>query len=281
MARYDFPDDAWALISPMLPPERGSSKGERPYFAHRHVMNGIFWVLCSGAPWRDLPERYGQCKTIYNRVNRWSKAGIMNSIFNKLLQIPDEKALIDWDVIALDGSNVRALKAAAGGEKKHPDECEDHGLCRSRGGFGTKIHLATDSTGLPLSFCLSGGQAHESRYAETLLNRIGIIRKSGHLKSRPGAVLADKGYSSHSLRYYLKIKGIKAVIPFKSNEKASRDRRRKLDIQKYKKRNVVERCFARLKEHRRIATRSEKAARNYLSMLKLGAIRLFLKRLLS
>ncbi|MCI4156148.1 IS5 family transposase, partial [Dickeya dianthicola] len=161
-----------------------------------------------------------------------------------------------------------------------PDEREDHGLGRSRGGFGAKIHLVTDGTGLPLSFCLSGGgQAHESRYAETLLNRVGIIRKSRHLKSRPKAVPADKGYSSHSLRYYLKIKGIKAVIPFRSNEKASRDRRRKLDIQRYKKRNVVERCFAQLKEHRRIATRSEKTARNYLSMLKLGAIRLFLKRL--
>jgi transposase len=106
--------------------------------------------------------------------------------------------------------------------------------------------LATDSSGLPLSFCLSGGQAHESQYAETLLNRVGIIRKSGHLKSRPNAVLADKGYSSQKIRNHLKIKGIKAVIPFKSNEKASRDGRRKLDTQWYKKRNVVERCFGML-----------------------------------
>ncbi|WP_085930099.1 IS5 family transposase [Dickeya zeae] len=281
MARYDFPDEAWALIFPMLLPERGSSRVGRPYFAHRHVMNGIFWVLCSGAPWRDLPERYGQWKTIYNRFNRWSKAGIMNRIFNKLLQILDEKALIDRDVIALDGSNVRALKASAGAKKKHPDECEDHGLGRSRGGFGTKIHLATDGTGLPLSFCLSGGQAHDSRYSETLLNRVGIIRRSGHLKSRPKAVLADKGYSSNNLHIHLKIKGIKVVIPFRSNEKSSQDRRRPLDKCMYKKRNVVARCFAILKENRRIATRSEKTARNHLSMLKLGAIRLFLNRLLS
>lgn len=65
------------------------------------------------------------------------------------------------------------------------------------------------------------------------------------------------------------------------NEKASQDGRRKLDFRLHKKRNVVERCFAILKENRRIATRSEKTARNYLSMLKRGAIRLFLKRLLS
>lgn len=96
--------------------------------------------------------------------------------------------------------------------KKHPDELNDHGLGRSSGGFGTKIHLATDGTGLPLSFCLSGGQAHESQYAKALLSRVGIIRESGCLKSRLKAVLADKGYSSGDLRTNLKIKGIKTVI---------------------------------------------------------------------
>ncbi|AYC18315.1 hypothetical protein DZA65_01421 [Dickeya dianthicola] len=74
-------------------------------------MNGIFWVLCSEAPWRDLPEHSGHWKTIYNRFNRWFKTGIMNSIFNKLLQIPDERERLDWDAVALDGSNVRDLKA--------------------------------------------------------------------------------------------------------------------------------------------------------------------------
>lgn len=128
MARYDFPDEAWALISPMLPPERNRVKGGRPYIEHRPVMNGIFWVLCSGAPWRDLPERYGNWKTIYNRFNRWSKSGVINSIFNKLLQILDENELIDWDAIALDGSNIRALKAAAGAKKNTPMNSRIMGL---------------------------------------------------------------------------------------------------------------------------------------------------------
>lgn len=120
MARYDFPDDAWTLIFPLLPPERSLSKAGRPYLEYRQVMNGIFWVLCSGAPWRDLPERYGHWKTIYNRFSRWSKAGIINCIFNKLLQMLDAKMLVDWDAIALDGSNIRALKAAAGAKKNTP-----------------------------------------------------------------------------------------------------------------------------------------------------------------
>nr|WP_308415653.1 transposase [Pectobacterium brasiliense] len=94
-------------------------------------------------------------------------------------------------------------------------------------------------------------------------------------------MLEDKNYSSRSICIHLKIKGIKAVIPFKLDEKASHDRRQPLNTSLYKKRNVVERCFAILKKNRRIATRSEKIARNCLSMLKLGANRLFLKRLLS
>ena len=106
--------------------------------------------------------------------------------------------------------------------KKHPDEPEDHGLGRSRGGFGFKIHLATDGNGLALAFCLSGGQAHESQYAEKLLRNIGIIRKTGHLKCRPNAVLGDKAYFSQSIRNHLKSRGIKAVNPFKSNKKPVR-----------------------------------------------------------
>lgn len=77
----------------------------------------MFWVLGSGAPWRDLPERYGSWKTVYNRFNRWSKSGIINKIFNRLLLILDEKGLIDWSEICLDGSNIRANKDAAGAKK--------------------------------------------------------------------------------------------------------------------------------------------------------------------
>ncbi|PQQ35754.1 IS5/IS1182 family transposase, partial [Photorhabdus luminescens] len=74
--------------------------------------------------------------------------------------------------------------------------------------------------------------------------------------------------------------GIKVIIPYKSNEKARSDGRVKFDHETYRRRNVVERCFGRLKEHRRIATRYEKTARNYIAMVKLGCIRLFLKAII-
>ncbi|EBU8907018.1 IS5 family transposase, partial [Salmonella enterica subsp. enterica] len=278
MARYELSDTAWALISSLLPPEHSQKVGH-PYVEHRRVINGMFWVLCSGAPWRDLPERYGPWKTVYNRFNRWSKSGIINIIFNRLLSILDENDCLDWSAISLDGSNIRACHCAAGAPKKHSDITTDNALGRSRGGYGTKIHLATDGQGLPLNIVLSGGQAHESQYALRLLDGIGVARKGGYLKRRGSAVLADKGYSSQSLRKALKMQGVKAIIPYKINEKAAADKRCRVDMEGYKSRNVVERCFGALKELRRVATRYEKTARNYLAMVKLGSIRLFLKKL--
>lgn len=86
------------------------------------------------------------------------------------------------------------------GSKKHPDIAEDNGLGRSRVGFGTKIHLATDVSGLPLNIVLSPGQAHENQFAQRLLDGIGVQRQKGSMKRRGHAVLADKAYSGHALR---------------------------------------------------------------------------------
>ncbi|MBD2822639.1 IS5 family transposase, partial [Xenorhabdus sp. 42] len=263
---------------PYLPPLHSKRAG-RPHVEHRRVMNGMFWVLCSGAPWRDLPERYGPWKTVYNRFNRWSKSGIINKIFNRLLSTLDEKGFIDGSEICLDGSNIRASQDAAGAPKKHPDIAGDHALGRSRGGYGTKIHLATDGKGFPLNIILTAGQAHESQSAIPLLDGVGIQRKNGFMKRRGKAVLADKGYSGGKLRSYLRKLSIKCVIPYKNNEKGNSDGRTQFDKQAYRNRNVVERGFSFLKNNRRIATRYEKTARNYLSMVKLGCIRLFYRRL--
>ena len=120
MARYDLPDEAWTLIQPLLPAEPASPRAGRPWAEHRKIINGMFWVLCSGAPWRDLPERYGPWKTVYNRFNRWSKSGVINIIFNRLLSILDSHGQLDWSATALDGSNIRALRCAAGAQKNIP-----------------------------------------------------------------------------------------------------------------------------------------------------------------
>lgn len=160
-----------------------------------------------------MPERYGPRKTFYNRFNRWSKSGIINIIFNRLLSSLDVHGFFDWSTTALDGSNIRVLRRAAGAQTKHSDITGDNGLGRSRRGFGTKIHLATDVSGLPLNIVLSPGQAHESQFAQRLLGGIGIQRQNDSMKRRGHAVLADIVHSEHVLHNELKIKGIKTPPP--------------------------------------------------------------------
>jgi transposase len=107
MARFDLSDAEWALIKPLLPNKpRGVARVN-----DRRVLNGIFYVLRTGSPWRDLPERYGPYTTVYNRFNRWAKAGVWVRIFETLAaKSPHSMAFIDSSII-------RAHQHAAGGKK--------------------------------------------------------------------------------------------------------------------------------------------------------------------
>lgn len=134
----------------------------------------LFW-LHTGVQWRDLPERYGPWQTVYSRFRRWSRDGLWDRILAVLQRDLDAVGKIEWTVWCIDGSNVRAHKAAARGEKNlPPNEPCDHALGRSRGGFGSKVHLLTDSTGLPLAVAVSPGQAAEMRFVSAVLDQVRI-----------------------------------------------------------------------------------------------------------
>jgi transposase len=106
MARFDLSEAEWAIIEPLLPGGIG-----RPRLNDRRVLNAIFFVLRSGTPWRDLPERYGPPTTAYNRFNRWAKRGVWLRLFEALSsRSPGSLALIDSSII-------RAHQHAAGGKK--------------------------------------------------------------------------------------------------------------------------------------------------------------------
>lgn len=146
-------------------------------------------------------------------------------------------------------------------------------LGRSKGGFSSKIHLRCDGNGLPLTFLLTVGERHEAVVFEQLMEQGSVKRVgSGRPRLRPKRVVGDKGYSSRKIRSYLRRRGIRLSIPRKDNEK----HRGKFDKSIYRQRNQVERCFNRLKQFRRIATRYEKKAQNYLAMLTLASILLWL-----
>ena len=104
--RFDLSDDEWAVLEPLMPKSRMSSRAD-----DRKIMNAIFYVLRTGMPWRDLPERYGPYTTAYNRFNRWAKAGVWLQVFEALAaRSPQSLQLIDSSI-------VRAHQHAAGGKK--------------------------------------------------------------------------------------------------------------------------------------------------------------------
>lgn len=112
--RGDLSDEQWRLIEGLLPGQKRGGK----WNDHRVVFDGILWVLRTGAPWRDLPERYGKWGSVYHRFNRWRKDGTFDRVLKALRLRLDKQGHIDWDLWCVDGSNVRASRAAAGASKK-------------------------------------------------------------------------------------------------------------------------------------------------------------------
>ena len=146
-------------------------------------------------------------------------------------------------------------------------------LGRSQGGFSTKLHLRAEGHGRPVTAVLTGGERHEQVALEALLDR-GAIRRPGRGRPRlrPRRAAGDKGYSSPTARGRLRRRHIRAVIPSKSDQR----RRPGFDRAAYRRRNRVERLINRLKQFRRIATRYEKRAANYLAMVHIAMLLLWL-----
>ena len=221
--RYELADYEWSVIKPMLP---NKPRGV-PRVNDRRVLNGIFWVLRSGAPWRDLPEAFGPYTTCYNRFVRWRRAGVWSRIIDALATAHDAAVqMIDTSIVRVHqhGSCITRNKR------------QSMGL--SRGGLTSKIHALVDTNGLPVRLALSPGEAHDNRLAGKLLSRL----KSGSM------LLADRGYDADWIRELAMKKGAWANIPPKSN----RCDPICFSPYLYRARNRVERFFNRIKQCRRV-----------------------------
>lgn len=158
-------------------------------------------------------------------------------------------------------------------------------LGRSRGGLSSKIHLAVDGRGLPISVLCTPGQAGGNPHLVPLLETIGVHRAGpDRPRTRPEAVIADKAYSHPSTRKAMRRRGVRFTSPERSDQIAHRQakgsaggRPPAFDQEEYKRRNVVERCFARLKQFRDLATRYAKRAAYYAAELAIAAIVLWLR----
>ena len=245
LRRHEISDEQWDAIQQLLPGQEGDPGATAK--DNRLFVNAIMWIAKTGAPWRDLPERFGKWNSVFQRFNRWCKAGVFQAIMEKL-QDPD------LGVLLLDSTIIRAHQHAAGAEGS---TAEEEALGRSRGGFSTKIHVACDGLGKPVKIILTPGQDHDVTQGSALIAH-----------SDAEKVIADKAYDSDAFIAEIASRDTEVVIPPRSN----RTLERSYDKEEYKKRNVVERFINAIKQCRRVATRYEKTARNFLAVVQLASV---------
>jgi transposase len=113
--RHELTDEQWARLKDLLPPQK--PRTGRPSIDHRTMVNGMLWIARTGAPWRDLPERYGKWTSVYSRFQRGRKAGIWERVLSEVQRQGDQQGKLDWEIHFVDGSIVRAHQHAAGAKK--------------------------------------------------------------------------------------------------------------------------------------------------------------------
>jgi transposase len=244
--RAFFSDAKWEAIAATL--SNLTSRG--PKGNPRHFVEAVIWILRSGAPWRDLAERFGNWQRIYRRYRRWALAGRWEALRRAVTVIPRRQRLL------IDSTIVKAHPHAAGALRRTGGQGLE-ALGRSRGGFTTKLHALVTESGQLVRYLATGGEVHDVTQAKALV----------HSAGERIALVGDRAYDSDALIDHLESLEMKAVIPSRSHRKVPRT----LDVLSYARRNVIERWFGRLKTFRRVATRYDKTSRSYLGFVAAAA----------
>ena len=243
---HELTEEEWKIVERELPAAKSTG---RPQTDNRLAFNGILWILKSGAPWRFLPSKYGKWNSVYKKFQQWIKAGV----FENLTRSNAERG----EFFTLDSTFCKVHRHALGARKNAPGHETKQDIESSRGGKTTKIHVLLDENFRVVKFLLSAGNVNDNLLALPLL-------KGFNLKNK--VVLADKAYSTAKIRDYLEKQGAFVCIPDKINAKAKHD----FDRELYKKRNVVERFFCRLKDYLRITIRLDKLSSSFNSFVCLA-----------
>ena len=236
--------EQFATIEHCLPRQRGNVS-----LSNLQVVNAILYVAEHGCKWRGLPKRFGNWHTIYTRMNRWTKAGVLDRMFEELQRA--QVVRIRIEAVSLDSTSIKVHPDGTGALKKRPQS-----IGKSRGGWNTKIHMVAADARTAVTFCLSPGQAHDAPEGRRLLSSLGPA-------SRPVHLLMDRAYEGNETRQLALDLGFIPVVPPMKTRIEPWD----YDREMYKRRNEVERLFRRLKGYRRIFSRFEK-----LDLMFLGFI---------
>ena len=244
----ELTQEQYERIADAFPKQRGNV-----VVSNLDALNGILYVLEHGCKWRALPARFGKWHTIYKRMSRWSRTGVLEQVFQRL----QAEQLIDPETLGLDSTSVKVHPDGCGAPKKKGPQA----IGKSRGGWNTKIHMLAASARTAVEFCLSPGQAHDAPWGRELLRRVGPTQLRLPL-------VADRAYEGDETRQLALDLGYQPHIPPKANRLQPWDYNRNI----YKKRNEVERLFRRIKAYRRVYTRYDKLDIMFLAFITLALI---------
>src|SRR5271156_4335746 len=241
----------WQKIAPLLPKPPKQRKGGRPWIQNRHVLEGIPWILRSGARWQDMPEKFPHPSTCWRRAARLGGAG----------RLVEHLAIVSERVERAPAIEVERVVF---GREFCTREKRGCGVGKTKRGKGTKWMVVVDGRGLPLGNSLHSASPAEVKLAETTLAtiRVGRSHQAGRPRQKPLRVIADKAYDSDPLRKRLRRRGIELICPHKRNRvrPATQDGRA---LRRYKRRWIVERTNAWLGNFRRLVLRYDRSLTIY------------------
>ncbi|MEU5770291.1 IS5 family transposase [Streptomyces asoensis] len=256
------PDTLWALFQRVVPAAsvRPQGGGRRRY-GDRQVLAAIVFVARTGCTWRQLPPGFGPSgATAHRRFTEWSRARVWGKLHRLVLDELGARGGLDWSRYAIDSVNMTGLKGG-------PDGSESR---RSRE-KGSKIHLITERTGLPLSIGISAANTHDSQGLESLVRDIPPIRsRRGPRCRRPAKLHGDTGYDFDRLRAWLRSRNITPRIARRGLESSQRLGRHRW---------TAERTVAWLSGCRRLHRRYERKADHFLAFAGIAAALICYRRL--
>jgi transposase len=255
----DLTDAQWAFLEPYFasPPPRPDGRG-RPWTDARPVLNGVLYVLRTGCAWADLPRPYPPRSTCHDRFQLWIKSGVFKAVLDGVAADLQAVGLLDLRECFIDGSFAPAKRGGAG-------------VGKTKKGKGSKIMAVVEAHGMPVALTTDSANPHEVKLVEPTLEALFV-------EDQPKYLIGDNAYDSDGLDAKLARGGIQMIAPHRNNRKnRTQDGR---PLRRYRRRWRVERFFAWLQPFRRVITRWEVKAENYLGFVHLACVLILLRQLL-